>query len=61
MSIGAANLFTRNVWKSSVNPAIGHAGYVGLGALIFNIAVAAVATAVIGLISPNPRGATARP
>lgn len=26
MSIGAANLFTRNVWKSYVNPAITHAG-----------------------------------
>src|SRR6202000_3111183 len=26
MSIGAANLFTRNVWKSYVNPAISHAG-----------------------------------
>jgi SSS family solute:Na+ symporter len=156
MSIGAANLFTRNVWKSYVNPGISHAGeaavakitslvvkvgalaftlflpvqyaldlqllgglwilqtfpalvfglftrwfraealllgwaagigwgsytawsnglkplatialgevsysfYVGLGALILNIVVAAVATAVIGLISPNPRSATAQP
>jgi len=156
MSIGAANLFTRNVWKSYVNPNISHAGeasvakiaslvvklgalaftlllpvqyaldlqllgglwilqtfpalvfglftrwfraeglllgwavgigwgswtawsnglkplatiaigdvsysfYVGLGALILNIVVAVVGTAVIGLISPNPRGATARP
>jgi SSS family solute:Na+ symporter len=26
MSIGAANLFTRNVWKAYVNPAIDHAG-----------------------------------
>src|ERR1700757_743540 len=26
MSIGAANLFTRNVWKTYVNPAITHAG-----------------------------------
>jgi solute:Na+ symporter, SSS family len=26
MSIGAANLFTRNVWKAYVNPAISHAG-----------------------------------
>ncbi|WP_213773157.1 sodium:solute symporter family protein [Bradyrhizobium sp. dw_78] len=26
MSIGAANLFTRNVWKSYVNPNISHAG-----------------------------------
>jgi solute:Na+ symporter, SSS family len=154
MSIGAANLFTRNVWKSYVNPNISHAGeasvakitslvvkvgalaftiflpvqyaldlqllgglwilqtfpalvfglftrwfraealllgwavgigwgswtawsnglkplatvalgdvsytfYVGLGALILNIVVAAIATAVLGLISPNPRGATA--
>jgi len=156
MSIGAANLFTRNVWKSYVNPGISHAGeaavakitslivkigalaftlflpvqyaldlqllgglwilqtfpalvfglftrwfraeglllgwavgigwgswtawsnglkplasivwddtsysfYVGLGALILNIVVAAFATAVIGLISPNPTNATARP
>jgi SSS family solute:Na+ symporter len=156
MSIGAANLFTRNVWKSYVNPGISHAGeaavakitslvvkvgalaftlflpvqyaldlqllgglwilqtfpalvfglftrwfraealllgwaagigwgtwtawsnglkplatvalgevsysfYVGLGALILNIAVAVVATAIMGLISPNPRSATARP
>jgi SSS family solute:Na+ symporter len=155
MSIGAANLFTRNVWKSYVNPAISHAGeaavakiaslvvkvgalafilflptqyaldlqllgglwilqtfpalvfglftrwfraeglllgwatgiiwgswtawsnglkplatidlggaayvfYVGLGALILNIAVAAVATAIIGLVSPNRTGVTAR-
>jgi SSS family solute:Na+ symporter len=154
MSIGAANLFTRNVWKSYVNPNISHAGeasvakitslvvkvgalaftiflpvqyaldlqllgglwilqtfpalvfglftrwfraealllgwavgigwgswtawsnglkplatvalgdvsytfYVGLGALILNIVVAAIATALLGLISPNPRGATA--
>ena len=45
MSIGAANLFTRNVWKSYVNPAISHAGeaavakitslVVKLGALAF--------------------------
>jgi SSS family solute:Na+ symporter len=156
MSIGAANLFTRNVWKSYVNPGISHAGeaavakitslvvkvgalaftlflpvqyaldlqllgglwilqtfpalvfglftrwfraealllgwaagigwgtwtawsnglkplatialgevsysfYVGLGALFLNIAVAVVATAIMGLISPNPRGATAQP
>jgi solute:Na+ symporter, SSS family len=156
MSIGAANVFTRNVWKSYVNPDISHAGeasvakvaslvvkvgalafilflpvqyaldlqllgglwilqtfpalvfglftrwfraeglllgwaagigwgswtawsnglkplaslaigganysfYVGLGALVLNVAVAAVATVVIGLISPNPRSATARP
>ncbi len=26
MSIGAANLFTRNIWKAYVNPAIDHAG-----------------------------------
>jgi solute:Na+ symporter, SSS family len=156
MSIGAANLFTRNVWKHYVNPSISHAGeaavakitslvvkigalaftlflpvqyaldlqllgglwilqtfpalvfglftrwfraealllgwavgigwgswtawsnglkplatiamgdvsysfYVGLGALILNIVVAAVGTAVMGMISPNPRDATARP
>ena len=156
MSIGAANLFTRNVWKSYVNPGISHAGeaavakiaslvvkvgalafilflpvqyaldlqllgglwilqtfpalvfalytswfraealllgwaagigwgswtawnnglkplatiaigdasysfYVGLGALILNIVIAAIVTALMGLISPNPRNATARP
>jgi SSS family solute:Na+ symporter len=155
MSIGAANLFTRNVWKSYVNPSISHAGeasvakiaslvvkggalafilflptqyaidlqllgglwilqtfpalvfglftrwfraeglllgwaagiiwgswtawgnglkplatidfggasyvfYVGLGALILNIAVAAVVTVIVGLVSPNRTRATAR-
>jgi solute:Na+ symporter, SSS family len=45
MSIGAANLFTRNVWKSYINPGITHAGeasvakitslVVKLGALAF--------------------------
>ena len=47
MSIGAANLFTRNVWKSYVNPDISHAGeasvakivslIVKVGALAFTI------------------------
>src|SRR6201994_3315952 len=47
MSIGAANLFTRNVWKSFVNPGISHAGeasvakivslVVKVGALAFTI------------------------
>jgi SSS family solute:Na+ symporter len=47
MSIGAANLFTRNVWKSYVDPDISHAGeatvakiaslVVKLGALAFTI------------------------
>jgi solute:Na+ symporter, SSS family len=47
MSIGAANLFTRNVWKSYVNPNISHAGeasvakivslVVKVGALAFTI------------------------
>jgi solute:Na+ symporter, SSS family len=155
MSIGAANLFTRNVWKSYVDPGISHAGeaavakiaslvvklgalafilllptqyaldlqllgglwilqifpslvfglftrwfraealllgwaagivwgswtawsnglkplatidlggvsysfYVGLGALLLNLVVAAVATAIAGLISSNRTGATAR-
>src|SRR6476620_5609390 len=155
MSIGAANLFTRNVWKSYVNPDISHAGeaavakiaslvvkvgalsfilclptqyaldlqllgglwilqtfpalvfglftrwfraeglllgwaagilwgswtawshglkplatidlggasyafYVGLGALILNIVVAAVVTVIVGLISPSRAGVTAR-
>jgi SSS family solute:Na+ symporter len=155
MSIGAANLFTRNVWKSYVNPLISHAGeaavakiaslvvkvgalafilflptqyaldlqllgglwilqtfpalvfglftrwfraeglllgwasgilwgswtawsnglkplatidlggasyvfYVGLGALILNIAVAAVVTVIVGLISPDRTSVTAR-
>jgi SSS family solute:Na+ symporter len=155
MSIGAANLFTRNIWKSYVDPRITHAGeasvaklaslavkvgalafilflptqyaldlqllgglwilqtlpalvfglftrwfraeglllgwaagigwgswtawsnglkplatltlgdasytfYVGLGALVLNIVVAAVVTVLVGLISPNPRGAEVR-
>jgi len=155
MSIGAANLFTRNVWKSYINPGITHAGeaavakiaslvvklgaltfilflptqyaldlqllgglwilqifpslvfglftrwfraealllgwaagivwgswtawshglkpiasidlggvsysfYVGLGALLLNVVVAAVATAIAGLISPKRTGAAAR-
>src|SRR3954468_24703129 len=30
MSIGAANLFTRNVWKSYVDPDISHAGEAGV-------------------------------
>jgi SSS family solute:Na+ symporter len=47
MSIGAANLFTRNVWKAYVNPAITHAGeaavakvtslIVKIGALAFTL------------------------
>jgi SSS family solute:Na+ symporter len=47
MSIGAANLFTRNVWKHYVNPAITHAGeasvakmtslVVKIGALAFTL------------------------
>jgi solute:Na+ symporter, SSS family len=47
MSIGAANLFTRNVWKSYVNPNISHAGeasvakvtslIVKIGALAFTL------------------------
>src|SRR5882762_8898298 len=47
MSIGAANLFTRNVWKSYVDPGISHAGeaavakiaslIVKLGALAFTL------------------------
>ena len=47
MSIGASNLFTRNVWKSYVNPGISHAGeasvakiaslVVKVGALAFTI------------------------
>jgi SSS family solute:Na+ symporter len=38
-----------------------HSFYVGLGALILNVVVAAVVTVVMGLISPNPLKATARP
>jgi solute:Na+ symporter, SSS family len=55
-------------WSNGLKPlatiAIGgasHSFYVGLGALILNVAVAAVATVVMGLISPNPLKATARP
>jgi solute:Na+ symporter, SSS family len=54
-------------WSNGLKPlaaiAIGDASYsfyVGLGALILNIVVAIGATAVMDLISPNPRGATAR-
>jgi SSS family solute:Na+ symporter len=49
MSIGAANLFTRNVWKSYIDPQISHAGeaavakiaslVVKLGALVFTLFV----------------------
>ena len=55
-------------WSNGLKPlatiAIGDASYsfyVGLGALILNIVVAVVVTAVIGLISPKPRSVTARP
>ena len=34
--------------------------YVGLGALILNVAVAVVVTVIVGLISPNRAGVTAR-
>jgi SSS family solute:Na+ symporter len=34
--------------------------YVGLGALILNIAVAAVTTVILGLILPDRTGATVR-
>jgi solute:Na+ symporter, SSS family len=37
-----------------------HTFYVGLGALILNVAVAAVATVIVGTILPDKRGATAR-
>lgn len=47
MSIGAANLFTRNIWKAYINPAVSHAGetsvakitslVVKVGALAFTI------------------------
>jgi len=54
-------------WMSGLKPlatlAIGDAKfsfYVGLGALILNILVAVLTTLVMGMISPNPRGATAR-
>src|SRR5260370_42518328 len=40
MSIGAASLFTRNVWKSYVSPAISHAG---------EVAVAKIASLVVKL------------
>src|SRR5215470_14660993 len=55
-------------WNNGLKPlatiAIGdvsYSFYVGLGALILNIVIAAVVTALMGLISPNPRNATARP
>jgi SSS family solute:Na+ symporter len=34
MSIGAANLFTRNVWKSYVNPDISHAGEASVAKIV---------------------------
>jgi SSS family solute:Na+ symporter len=34
MSIGAANLFTRNVWKSYVNPSISHAGEASVAKIV---------------------------
>src|ERR1700750_2275514 len=34
MSIGAANLFTRNVWKSYVNPGITHAGEAAVAKIV---------------------------
>ena len=34
--------------------------YVGLGALLLNIAVAAIATVIVGLVSPNRTSATAQ-
>jgi solute:Na+ symporter, SSS family len=34
MSIGAANLFTRNVWKSFVNPEISHAGEAAVAKIV---------------------------
>jgi SSS family solute:Na+ symporter len=34
--------------------------YVGLGALILNIVVAAVVTVILGLVSPKPTGVTVR-
>jgi SSS family solute:Na+ symporter len=34
MSIGAANLFTRNVWKAFVNPAISHAGEASVAKIV---------------------------
>jgi SSS family solute:Na+ symporter len=55
-------------WSNGLKPlatiAIGgssHSFYVGLGALILNVAVAAVVTVLMGFISPNPLKATARP
>ena len=34
MSIGAANLFTRNVWKSYINPGISHAGEASVAKIV---------------------------
>ena len=34
MSIGAANLFTRNVWKSFINPDISHAGEASVAKIV---------------------------
>jgi len=55
-------------WSNGLKPlasiAVGNVSYtfyVGLGALLLNVAIAAVATVVMGLISPKPHSATAQP
>jgi SSS family solute:Na+ symporter len=49
MSIGAANLFTRNVWKAYINPAVTHAGEANV-AKITSLVVKVGALAVIFLM-----------
>jgi solute:Na+ symporter, SSS family len=55
-------------WSNGLKPlasiAVGNVSYtfyVGLGALLLNVAIAAAATVVMGLISPKPHSATAQP
>ncbi|KAJ8136831.1 hypothetical protein OY671_009956 [Metschnikowia pulcherrima] len=50
MSIGAANSFTRNVWKAYVNPAIDHAGE----ASVAKITSSVVKVGALAFISFSP-------
>jgi SSS family solute:Na+ symporter len=54
-------------WSNGLKPlatldfgGVTYSFYVGLGALLLNVAIAAVATSIAGLISSNRTGATAR-
>ena len=54
---------SRTAWSNGLKPlasidlgGASHVFYVGLGALIFNVVVAAIANVVIGWVSPDRRG-----